>query len=112
MSGGPAVCACGTVPEAGDVECSLCGRDLGWLQPAVRPPVLSGPQNPGRQASTPAPWTPPQPPVDSWVLTPGGTVTPVPIAGNNLLALAILGVAITGMGIVIGYFAITVLLSR
>jgi hypothetical protein len=33
----PIVCVCGQVAEAGDVECSLCGRDLASLRTSERP---------------------------------------------------------------------------
>jgi hypothetical protein len=33
----PVVCACGTVADEGDLECSLCGRDLSSLHSRARP---------------------------------------------------------------------------
>ena len=37
----PVVCACGTVADEGDYECSLCGRDLTSLRSRVQPPRSS-----------------------------------------------------------------------
>ena len=48
----PLVCECGREARAGDVECSLCGRDLGTQAPASAWPQTP---EPGR------PWGPPSP---------------------------------------------------
>jgi hypothetical protein len=129
---GSVVCVCGRVAEDGDIECSLCGRDLSSLptgphdaeastnytfQTRVPPGPMAAPDprsNHERSYSEPAasPASGFQRPPDGWAATwPEPTHRALVISYRSVVGIVIGAIALIVAGFALGYLAIADMLT-
>ena len=133
MTTGSVVCVCGRVAEDGDIECSLCGRDLSSLPPgpqhaeetsnyALQTRVPPGPievpdpsSNYERPYSEPAASPAPgfQPPSYGWATTWPEPTHRAPVISHRgrMVGIVIGAIALIVVGFALGYFAIADVLT-
>ena len=113
----PVVCACGTVADEGDRECSLCGRDLTSLHSPAQPygSIRHSPhqtavigQHDHSYTDSPAfPDSGLQPPTSPWAIPPTESAALEGTYRGGAVAAIVIGALVLAIaGFVLGYLVI------